>query len=417
MLIRFRVSNFRSLRDEQELSLVANSREGREDVVHHEGTGLDLVRVAAIYGPNAAGKSNVLKALQFMQGAVRGSHRAWNPEGAVPREPFLLNADQQGEPSLLQIDFLLNEVRYEYGFRLDSKQIVEEWLRAFPAGRRQVWFHRDATVAEPFTFGKQLKGGNRTLAALTRHNSLFLSVAAENNHQALMPIYAWIAGQIRTHVPFDLRMGSIATRLKAAAVDSSRLVEFMRLADLGIVNFELHDELTEINASGPPELLRSLGIEDNKLSRPKLKFLHLAADKAIPLPFESESRGTQAWLSIGVALLSALAEGNVLCVDELDASLHPRLALEIIKIFQDPKRNPKGAQLLFNTHDATLLGNLLDEPPLHRDQIWFVEKDDEGATHLYPLTDFKPRKDENLERGYLQGRYGAIPFLASQPVE
>lgn len=414
MLIRFRVSNFRSLRDEQELSLVATSRD-REDVVHHEETGLDLVRVVAIYGPNAAGKSNVLNALQFMQDAVRSSHRVWSPEGPVPREPFLLNARHQGEPSLLQIDFLLDDVRYQYGFRLDSKQIVEEWLHAFPTGRRQVWFHRDATLAEPFTFGKQMKGGNRTLAALTRHNSLFLSVAAENNHQALMPVYAWISGQITIHRPFDpYDIASVARRLKAVATDGSRLVEFMRLADLGIENLELHDEPVPALTL---RLFELAGLDTFDFAQKRIEFLHRTTDGTIALPLASESRGTQAWLSIGIALLDTVAAGYVLCVDELDASLHPRLALEIIKIFQDPKRNPNGAQLIFNTHDATLLGNLLDEPPLHRDQIWFVEKDDEGATHLYPLTDFKPRKDENLERGYLQGRYGAIPFLAPQPAE
>jgi AAA15 family ATPase/GTPase len=110
-------------------------------------------------------------------------------------------------------------------------------------------------------------------------------------------------------------------------------------------------------------------------------------------------------------ILPVLNAGAVLCVDELDTSLHPHLALETIRMFQDPVRNPKHAQLLFNTHDTVLLGNLAGGPHLRRDQVWFVEKDGEGATHLYPLTDFKPRKDENLERGYLQGRYGAIPFV------
>lgn len=123
-----------------------------------------------------------------------------------------------------------------------------------------------------------------------------------------------------------------------------------------------------------------------------------------------------AWISLIGPILGALRSGAGLFIDEFNVSLHPHLVLEIIRVFQDPARNPKRAQLIFNTHDTTILGTLLDGPQLCRDQVWFVEKNGEGATHLYPLTNFKPRKDENLERGYLQGRYGAIPFIESAPL-
>jgi len=126
---------------------------------------------------------------------------------------------------------------------------------------------------------------------------------------------------------------------------------------------------------------------------------------------EWESAGTVTLLGLATRLVRLLRHGGLFCIDELEASLHPALGLELLRLFQDPRHNPKGAQLLFTTHDTNLLGNVLGEPPLRRDQIWFTEKDKAGATHLYPLTDFHPRKEENLERGYLQGRYGAIPFL------
>jgi uncharacterized protein len=116
-------------------------------------------------------------------------------------------------------------------------------------------------------------------------------------------------------------------------------------------------------------------------------------------------------LAIATRLVGVLREGGLLCIDELEASLHPMLALEIVRLFNDPKHNPKGAQLIFTTHDTSLIGNVAGEAPLRRDQIWFTEKDQGGATKLYPLTDFHPRREENLERGYLQGRYEAIPFL------
>ena len=141
-----------------------------------------------------------------------------------------------------------------------------------------------------------------------------------------------------------------------------------------------------------------------------LEFKHSSKGDPVSLTLAEQSRGTQAWFSIAGSIITALDIGALLCLDEIDTSLHPLLTLEIIRIFQNPENNPKNAQLVFNSHDTTLLGSLLEVPPLPRDQVWFVEKDEEGASHLYSLTDFKPRKFENVERGYLQGRYGAVPF-------
>jgi AAA15 family ATPase/GTPase len=126
---------------------------------------------------------------------------------------------------------------------------------------------------------------------------------------------------------------------------------------------------------------------------------------------EEESNGTQKLFQLALPVLLALREGSVLVVDELESSLHPSLAQEIVILFNNPSKNPNNAQLIFSTHDTNLLGTILGEPVLRRDQVWLTEKDPEGGTVLYPLTDYKPRKSENLERGYLQGRYGAIPFL------
>jgi len=183
----------------------------------------------------------------------------------------------------------------------------------------------------------------------------------------------------------------------------SALLDLLHLADLGIADLDLREERRKshyvFEAGAAPTVL---------------ELMHRSREGLVPMPFERESRGTRAWVCLAGAMLWALEQGAVLLLDELDASLHPRLTLEMVRLFQDPDRNPRQAQLIFNTHDTTLLGTLLGEPALHRDQVWFVEKDREGATHLFPLTDFKPRKFENLERGYLQGRYGAIPFVSSQ---
>lgn len=397
--------------------MVAGSLAGpRESLVHLEDEGLDVLRVAAIYGANAAGKSNVLEALRFMSAAVELSHRRWSPDGAIPREPFLLDASTVLAPSLFEADFLVGEIRYQYGFRLDSQRILEEWLYAYPNRRRQVWFRRDAQAAEPFDFGKSLRGNNRTIASLTRENSLFLSAAAENNHDQLSPVHSWFVG----HLVFNVHDYIFPT---ASLLPDRKplLLDLLKLADLGIVDLEPREfpkEQKDLVAAVVTAFKEIPGTSTktipplDRLRLVELKHLSASDPTGIALPFAKESQGTRTWLSLAGPLLDALELGAVFCVDELDRSLHPRLALEVVRIFEGPVRNPKNAQLIFNTHDTTLLGNLLDGPGLRRDQVWFVEKDVGGATHLYPLTDFKPRRDENLERGYLQGRFGAIPYIA-----
>lgn len=423
MLLRFRIANFRSLRDEQELSWVASSlADPPEGLVHVADLGLDLLRVAAIYGANAAGKSNVLAALRFVSMAVQDSHRRWGPGGPIPREPFLLDSEGRTAPSRFETDFLLDAVRYRYGFEIDSERVLGEWLYAYPNRRQQLWFHRHDETAEPFEFGKSFRGNNRSIAALTRRNSLFLSVAAENNHAALSPIYAWFADRLRFSGS-ENRDARLAFTLEQIKIRKRAVLDLLRLADLGIDDLDLErptldSDVREALQSYAPDAVYRMDVTPDRFSDLSLMLTHRSASgpAGISLPLEKESRGTRAWLSLAGPVLHVLETGAVLCVDELDASLHPRLAHEIVRIFQDPRRNPKNAQLLLNTHDTSLLGNLLGGPGLRRDQVWFVEKDDAGATHLYPLTDFKPRRDENLERGYLQGRYGAAPFVAPAPL-
>lgn len=383
--------------------MVAALQDGRTDLVRVESLGVDLLRVAGIYGANAAGKSNVLAAFAFMAKAVTGSYRQWPPEGPIPREPFLLGEECQDTPSRFEADILVAGIHFRYGFILDEDAVLQEWLHAFPRGRRQVWFKRQRTTS--YIFGKSLKGSNRVLAKLTRPNSLFLSAAAANNHPMLADVYGWFADRAVFSMSRDR---SRSLEMLKEGREKPAFLDLLRLADLGIVDLDLQGDpsFEELLGLGPGSL--NLGLTT------RLELKHRSAMGNVSLPFDRESRGTQAWFSLSGPILDALQKGGLLCVDELDGSLHPHLAAEVVRIFQDSARNPKGAQLIFNTHDTSLLGTLLGEPVLYRDQVWFVEKDGDGATHLYPLTDFKPRKLENLERGYLQGRYGAIPFISPQ---
>jgi len=434
VLIRFRVRNFRSLKEEQELSLVASSlKDSPEAVTQVGGLDLGLVRVAAIYGANASGKSNVIKALAYMSSAVQNSQRQWAPEGPIPREPFLLDPQSRLDPSSFEVDLLLDGARFHYGFALNDREILEEWLDAYPTGnkplRKQMWFKRDAKT---FTFGNKLVGDNGAIERLTRPNSLFLSAAAQNNHEVLLPIYKWFAAAC-AFVPRERRDLDQVTAVMCELEDGKySILRALRAADLGVIGLEVSEsnmlskiqEAEEKAVKDHHPLVELLGAlrkvatlaQEQGFGFPVLEkrqvvsLLHKGSNSAeVPFGREYESDGTLALLGLLGPVLWKIDTGGTLCVDELDASLHPLLALEVVRLFNDPKLNPQHAQIIFTTHDT----NILDRASLRRDQIWFTEKDAEGGTHLYPLTDFKPRKNENLERGYLQGRYGAVPFIGS----
>lgn len=417
-LIEFRTQNHRSLRDEQVLSFVA-AGEDHPGLIRASGLNERLLPAAAIYGANASGKSNVLSALSFMIKAVAESHRIWDPAGGIRRQRHLL-VFEGGKRSLFVVQIVLAGARYEYGFSVTDDDVVEEWLYAWPSGRKQEWYSRDE---QSFTFGRNLAGENKAIEALTRPNSLFLSAAAQNNHPQLTPIYQWFHDRVRILDLFgpttpDRRLGRASSwwaqfteknlTLPNVLPDLDRrrtqVRSLLASSDLGIENFMVEED-------------RSVdrGPRDAELRGPRLTFAHENKSNLgrAWFDFEEESTGTQVLVSLLPHLLDIMEAGGLLAIDEMN-SLHPMLALAIVQLFQDPAQNPRGAQLLFTTHETTLLGNLLsDPPPLRREQVWLTEKDREGATHLYPLSDFSPRPTENLQRGYLQGRYGAVPIVGS----
>ncbi len=418
MLIEFRVENHRSLRDEQVLTMEAGRVGDDDDPRPRQVSGYAerLLPIAVLYGANASGKSNVLAALAFMRDAVVMSHSMWSPNQGVPRDPFAWGP-KRIEPSLFEASFLVGDVRYQYGFVATDERFLEEWLHAWPKGKKQAWFEREG---DQFKFGEHLKGENKLIEGVTRDNALFLSAAAQHRHPQLTPIFSWFRAIEAVNLPagrqslilgwppelllrerIDGESGAWLQKLLAGGDRGEPLLHrirpLLRSADVGIVDLRLSKE--DIDALG--RVSRSRGI--------LLK--HEGRYQDAWLPLGEESRGTQALFRLAVPILFALDEGGILLVDELEASLHPLLAQQIVRQFNDPATNPRNAQLVFTTQDTNLLGTVLDGPALRRDQMWFTEKDKDGATTLYPLTDFKPRKAENIERGYLQGRYGAIPFL------
>jgi hypothetical protein len=408
MLIRFRVENFRSIREEQELSMVASALTEHPDTLVRAGSGLQLLRAAAVYGPNASGKSALFHALSFMRTAVIESQRSWIPNGGVPRTPFALDDTSAFEPSLFAVDLLIGGVRYEYGFTADSARIHEEWLYAYPRARKQEWFTRDASRDVEFAFSRSLPGENRAISSLTRPNSLFLSAAAQNNHEQLMPVYQWFAQKLwivddSTRSSFE----NYAVELCRHEPNRKSLLASLASADLGVTDIEFAESGFAPDAQGVSGLPAD---PYTFVQSPRVRLWHSggASGPSVALPFEQESRGTRTLFGLLGILGWCADRGGTLAVDELDQSLHSHLARRIVAWFMTQTAKPRAAQLLFNTHDT----NLLSEDLLRRDQVWFTEKTSDGATRLFPLTDFRARKHENLERGYLQGRYGAVPSLS-----
>jgi uncharacterized protein len=411
MLLKFRFSNFRSFRTEQELSLVASRLAGSGNgLFSPPGLGEQVLPVAAIYGANASGKTAVIKAFRFLADAVRLSHSRWQPDQEVPVQPFAGN--DRALPSEFSVDFLLGGIRHEYGFAANSKAILREWLYVYPKGKRQLWFKR--VEGAPVSFGAKLPGDNKIIEGLVRKNSLFLSAAAQNNHEALSPIYGWFPQSVSFLID-ELRLGGRANYgantgpFCQEEADRATIARLVVQADLGVAELRLDDiPWPEIGK----KVFDFLETEFPRLgSLPEkqkvIRLLHHVGDQTIPFEPDQESSGTLAYLALLAHTVSLLKSGGALWVDELDTSLHPLMAVQIMRLFSSPATNPQSAQLIFNTHDT----NLLSSGDLRRDQIWFTEKDPTGSSHLYPLTDFKPRRQENLENGYLQGRYGAIPFI------
>ncbi|RDV36261.1 ATP-binding protein [Bradymonadaceae bacterium TMQ3] len=418
MLIEFRVSNYRSFRDENVFSLVAAGR----DKTHPENTiddvaqkGFQLLRSAVIYGANASGKTNLLRALDVVRTAVINSAKWQKGDPIEGIAPFRLDAELQSQPGRFEIVFVQDGVRFEYGFVIDRQRVHEEWLFAYPKKVAQTWFQRDASLGdEGWTWGANLKGQKKQIAELTRDNALFLSVAAQLNHEQLSPVFQWFQDHLRPlfNTDFPLSLNTYTTQMAAQSDEHrAKIATFLRAADFGIADIKISrqrfDE-TEYFKSLPEDLKERFLQLSKDTEHLDVQTLHRTTEgQTVHFSLDDESHGTRSFYALTGRLLDVLENGRILVVDELDTSLHPLLVRKIVELFHSPEFNKKNAQLIFNTHDTSLL----DPNLFRRDQIWFTEKDRDGASHLYPLSDFKPRKDEALERGYLAGRYRALPFI------
>ncbi|MFF7586584.1 ATP/GTP-binding protein [Kitasatospora purpeofusca] len=397
MLLRFRVANVRSLRDEQELNFVVPPDEEPGPAARHitlsDGQTIAVHPLIGIFGANASGKSNVLAALAQMRHAVINSYTAWSSYRGLPRQVFALDDEAQDEPSFFEVDFVLPDgVRWTYGFELGAHRVEAEWLNSYPSGRRRRWLDRDASRPEEFQFpGDRLKD-QALLRRTTRPDTLLLTRAAADNHPQLSEIHRWFERNFWLINPEDQRQSRAAfTTKQLEGPRRARIAELLRVADLGIAGVLVDRDQN-------------------------VRLLHQASDvqaEPRPLDWEHESYGTRSWYALLGPVLLVLDEGAVLLVDEIDASLHPRFAAEIVRLFHDPLANPNDAQLVFTSHDPSILSTPGGGRLLSPGQIWLTEKDRRGATELYPLSAFEPSEGEDLSRSYLTGAFGGVPNLTA----
>lgn len=415
MLVEFRVKNFRSLRDEQVLSLVASKDKTLQET-HTVATGLkaapSLLRSAVVYGANASGKSNLIKALQYMRGVVVESATVIQPGQTYGVQPFRLDADSSKEPTEFEVTFILDEIRYQYGFAMTSERIISEHLLVYKAFKPQRWFERtfDTEASKDlYDFGPGFKGAKNLWEGATRPNALFLSMAVQLNSEALRPVFDWfVNGLVIVNEQSQLNPQMSIQMLKQAE-GRKRICDFLTTADISIADIEVVTRKVLGQAVHFDLVAGKTEVRAEEMEDLQLRFSHVTDKGTAVLDLMDESSGTRNLLFLAGPVMDILRKGQTLVIDELDTSLHTLLVRELVRLFHRPEINTGGAQLIFTTHDTSLL----DAPDLfRRDQIWFVEKERAQASALVNLSEFSPRKNEALERGYLMGRYGGVPFLS-----
>ena len=417
MLIEFSATNYRSFLTTQSLALAANTAtelQEENSFVSPVSNLPRLLRSSVVYGPNAAGKSNLIQAIAFMKRFVLSSAKESQEGEKIDAAPFLFNRQSSLNSSEFEVLFIQDGIRYQYGFAVNSKKVTGEWLFAYPEGRSQKWFERNydpETQKDIWYFGPKFTGRRKVWQEATRSNALFLSTAIQLNNEQLKPVFNWFDHKLHVIDQGGNLHPGFSTSECEKEEKKKKILKFMNAADLSITDIFLEKKefsTKDLPAEMPQNIKEEISKDLDGKKLTSLFFMHPSSDKGedVALEFEEESAGTRKLFTLAGPWLDVLDNGLVLFVDELDISLHPHLVRFLLNLFHNPETNRHNAQLVFTTHDTTVL----DQTLMRRDQVWFIEKDAENATRLYPLSDYKPRKGEALQKGYLYGRYGALPF-------
>lgn len=402
MILEFSVANFLSFKEKITFSMLANASNGLENN-YVEIKEKKVLKTAAIYGGNASGKSNLFKMLTNVVLMLRSSNNA-NINAKLPIVPFKLDADSEKKPSEFEIKFILGEIRYVYGFTADTNKIYEEYLYYYPNGRETKIF--DRTNVNDYSYTQKDEKILKEIESKNAHNKFFLATATTWNFEKTKPAYDFLTENIGTCFNIEeLKNLSFEAYEKDNEDLKKFALDFLEKTDFNIEDYHVSKvDIPQEFLTMIPDIFKKEMPEKPKAFQ--ILFKHKRSEKF--LNFDEESLGTQMIFAFIPFIADALNNQKVLIIDELDKSLHPFLVHYIVEMFNNPEINKKSAQLIFNTHDT----NLLDLNILRRDQIWFMEKNNKnGESDLYSLSDFSVRKSENVEKGYLLGRYGAVPFI------
>lgn len=424
MLLNFSVENFRSFRDENQFTMLATRIKDHEKNNTFMVKTHRVLRSAAIYGANASGKSNLFRAISFMKYFVINSSKNMQSGEDISVEKFRLSTTTENKDSAFEIVFYDQEIIYRYGFCVNKHRVTREWLyyiRPSRVRKEELLFCREN---DNYDISKKFNEGDK-LQKKTRDNALFLSVVAQFNGEISQQILKWFRRKLMVTSGLEDYQESVIDIISNVSDGKDLVLEHLRDADLGVADFDVRKENVLEAKNIPDEIKRFVKFMQNSSDENsvpvvnEVSFMHEKYnDKNEVISLEKfklqndESKGTEKYFSLAAPVLTALATGATLIVDELESSLHPILTKHILKLFNSEK-NPNNAQLIFNTHDT----NLLNKNILRRDQIWFVEKDKYGATDLYSLVDFNVRPDASFEKDYLLGKYGAIPFVGEVQFE
>ncbi len=425
MLVQFSIKNFRTFKDKATLSFIASNydKDTREDenIFKDTNHNLRLLKSGVIYGANASGKSKFIEALVFMKRFVISSSKDSQKGDKIPVEPFKLNSVSEKEPSEFEVIFTHNTILYRYGFEVTSKMVVSEWLYSKPKTKEIELFYRDYQTFEIHKRSFQ-KGNTLVKEGLIRDNALFLSVAAQFNEKTSVNIIEWFKniGTI-SGVKEEGYEGYTINKTKDSNF-KNKILELLKAADLGIQDIQVEMLDLEKLPNDMPKELKEFIIKKSEEDE-GAEFLsevltshkkyddnrNLVGRVSLSLD-DDESFGTKKFFALTGPVIDSLENGHTLVIDELDSKLHPNLVCKIVSLFNSKEKNPKNAQLLFNTHDTNLLSSGL----FRRDQVWFTEKNKFGEGKLYSLADFKSddvRKNAPFEDNYISGKYGAVPYL------
>ena len=395
MLLEFSFANFLSFKEKVTFSMVATSLKDKKaesaDTTFSAGGEMPVVlsRACAVFGANASGKSNLIKAMSFFKWFTMNSSKEVQAGEKIPVNSFALSTSSVAEPSLFEIVIMIGEDTYRYGFETSAEKVHREWLYVKAGKKRSKeleLFYRDKNVYEihsRFTIGRELTEKN-----MVRDNALLLSLAGQFNEPHSGAVMKWLADTTIITGKSETDVWALTLKAMENPVTRKKMVDFSRYADLGIDDITLSDSgvltyHTQYDEDGKETAAVTFSMTDN------------------------ESEGTVKYFSLAYPILDSLENGKRLIVDEFGAKLHTLLLERIVSLFNTKSGNSRNAQFIVTLHDTNLLSSNL----LRRDQIWFTQKNGRGESSLYPLSDYRVRSDASYEKDYLLGKYGATPII------